>query len=98
MTVLKNIQKTIDSISADYYPEGENPKGFMKIRLSDGEIIEHENVSSLSAPHVLFELRRLSKLIIHQKKKQLYGIRNHQSEMAGGFLMLIYCVFSLYLI
>ena len=26
-------------------------------------------------------------MIIHQKKKQLYGIRNHQSEMAGGFLM-----------
>lgn len=61
MTVLKNIRKTADSISADYYPEGKDPKGFMKIRLSDGEIMEHENVCSISAPHVLYELRRLAK-------------------------------------
>lgn len=59
MVILKNIQKTKDSISADYYPEGKGPKGFMKIRLSDGEVMEHENVCSVSAPHVLYELRRL---------------------------------------
>lgn len=69
MTVLKNIQKTTDSISADYYPEGEYPKGFMKIRLSDGKIMEHENVSSLSAPHVLYELRRLAKIDNPPKEK-----------------------------
>lgn len=62
MTVLKNIQKTVDSISADYYPEGKGPKGFMKIQLSDGKIMEHKNVCSISAPHVLYELRRLAKI------------------------------------
>ena len=61
MIVLKNIQKTADSISADYYPEGREPKGFMKISLLDGTVMEHKNICSFSAPHVLYELRRLIK-------------------------------------
>ena len=42
MVILKNIKKTNDTISADYYPEGKEPKGFMKMKLKDEEIIEHD--------------------------------------------------------
>ena len=62
MVVLKKIQKTGDSISADYYPEGEDLKGVMKISVEDGTILEHHNVASFSASHVLRELKRLAKL------------------------------------
>ena len=31
MVILKNIKKTNNMISADYYPEGKGPKGFMRI-------------------------------------------------------------------
>mgnify|MGYP004460734655 CR=1 FL=1 len=61
MVVLKNIQKTGNSISADYYPEGEDLKGFMKVGVEDGTILEHHNVSSFSASHVLRELKRLAR-------------------------------------
>ena len=30
MVILKNIKKTNNMISADYYPEGKEPKGFMR--------------------------------------------------------------------
>ena len=30
MVILKNIKKTSDTISADYYPEGKKPKGTWK--------------------------------------------------------------------
>ena len=69
MVVLKNIQKVGDSISADYYPEGEGLKGFMKIGVEDGTILEHHNVSSFSAAHVLRELKRLGKLEHPTKEK-----------------------------
>lgn len=62
MVILKNIRKSKDDISADYYPEGKEPRGFMKMRLENGEIIEHENTSSFAAHHVRYELRRLAKL------------------------------------
>lgn len=62
MVILKNIKKTENSISADYYPEGKKPKGFMKMRISDEEVVEHEMACMLSAPHVRYELRRLAKL------------------------------------
>ena len=42
MVILKNIKKTENSISADYYPEGKEPKGFMKMRILDEEVVEHE--------------------------------------------------------
>lgn len=69
MVVLKKIQKTGDSISADYYPEGEDLKGFMKISVEDGTILEHHNVASFSASHVLCELKRLAKLAHPPKEK-----------------------------
>ena len=53
MVILKNIKKVSDSISADYYPEGKEPAGFMEIRIPDGEIVEHENASMFAAPHVI---------------------------------------------
>ena len=35
MVILKNIKKVSDSISANYYPEGKEPAGFMKIRIPE---------------------------------------------------------------
>lgn len=60
MVILKNIKKISNTISADYYPEGKEPKGFMKIE--DGKVTEHENASSFAAPHVRNELKRLVKM------------------------------------
>ena len=59
MVILKNIKKTKNDISADYYIEGEEPKGFAKVRISDGEVIEHEN-AGYGSSHVINELRRLA--------------------------------------
>ncbi len=69
MVILKNIKKSRNDISADYYPEGKEPRGFMKMSLEDGEIIEHDNTSSFAAPHVKYELRRLAKLSSPPKEK-----------------------------
>lgn len=69
MVILKNIIKTNDNISADYYPEGKNQKGFMKIRLEDETIVEHNMSSMFAAPHVMYELRRLAKLDNPPKEK-----------------------------
>ena len=60
MVILKNIKKTRDTISADYYPEGRKPKGYMEINLKNGVVIEHDNASSFAAPHVRLELKRLA--------------------------------------
>lgn len=62
MVILKNIIKTSSDISANYYPEGKDVAGFMRLRLSDEEVVEHENASMFAAPHVRNELVRLSKL------------------------------------
>lgn len=63
MVTLKNIKKTETDISADYYPEGSAPKGFMKMRLLDGEVIQHEgSIYSIAPSHVKRELVRLSKM------------------------------------
>ena len=59
MVILKNIKKTQNEISADYYIEGAEPKGFMKVRISDGEIMFHVNAGYGSA-HVMNELMRLA--------------------------------------
>lgn len=69
MVILKNIKKTNDTISADYYPEGKEPKGFMKMKLKNEEIIEHDNTSSFAATHVRYELRRLAKMDNPPKEK-----------------------------
>ena len=47
MVILKNIKKVSDSISANYYPEGKEPAGFMKIRIPDGEIVERGSHAAL---------------------------------------------------
>lgn len=60
MVILKNIKKTSSTISADYYPEGKEPKGFMEIKMSDATVIKHDNASSFAASHVRRELKRLS--------------------------------------
>ena len=61
MVILKNIKKTQNDISADYYIKGTGPKGFMKVRISDGEIVEHEN-GGYGSSHVMNELIRLGKM------------------------------------
>lgn len=63
MVVLKNITKTKDSISANYYPEGDmNKEGFMKMSIPDKKIIEHKKaVECSTAPvHAMYELRRMA--------------------------------------
>ncbi len=70
MVILKNIIKTEHDISTDYFPEGKEPKGFMRMRLSDGEVIEHfGNIHSMAPAHVRYELARLSKLDNPPKEK-----------------------------
>ena len=71
MVILKNIEKTKDNISADYYPEGKEPKGFMKIRVIDQEVVEHEMSSMVAATHVRDELRRLAKMDNPPKEKTI---------------------------
>lgn len=61
MVILKNITKTSDTISADYFPEGKEPKGFMEMELENKEIVRHDNASSFAAAHVKRELKRLAK-------------------------------------
>ena len=63
MLVLKNIRKTNNVIEANYYLEGTD-KGYMKIRLSDGVILEHQkpNAVAYGSSHAQKELLRISKL------------------------------------
>lgn len=63
MVILKNITKTKDSISANYYPEGNmNEEGFMKMSIPDKKIIAHKKaVEHSTAPvHTMYELRRMA--------------------------------------
>ena len=69
MIILKNIKKTEDNISADYYPEGKEQKGFMRINLANSEVVEHENASAFAAALVRSELRRLAKMDDPPKEK-----------------------------
>lgn len=64
MVTLKNIKKKNDMISADYYLEGNEKKGFMEMRLSDKKIIRHEKTEGIvyGLSHVQYELERLAKL------------------------------------
>ena len=41
----------------------------MKIRIPDGEIVEHENASMFAAPHVRRELKRIAKMDNPPKEK-----------------------------
>lgn len=70
MVILKNITKTESEISADYYPEGKEPKGFMRMSLPDRKIMEHEGDEYSMAPsHVKSELARLADLEEPPKEK-----------------------------
>ncbi len=72
MVILKNIIKTETEISAEYFPESDEPKGFMKMRLADGEIIEHKgSVYSMAPAHVKRELVRLAKMENPPKEKNV---------------------------
>lgn len=71
MVILKNIRKTNCAISADYYIEGRKPKGFMKVRISDGEVLEHKNAGYGSA-HVKYELLRLAPLDYLPEEKTVF--------------------------
>lgn len=70
MVILKNITKTETEISAEYFPEGKEPKGFLKMGLPDCEIIEHNEIAHSMAPsHVRRELVRLAKMNNPPKEK-----------------------------
>lgn len=71
MVILKNIKKTNDTISAEYFPEGKEPKGFMEMNLVNEKIIKHNNASSFAAAHVKQELKRLAKMEKPPKEKTL---------------------------
>lgn len=71
MVILKNITKTENDISADYYPEGRKEKGFMLMDLKSEKIVAHHNVSSFAATHVRLELKRLAKMEEPPKEKTL---------------------------
>lgn len=71
MVVLKNINRDDNYISADYYPENNKAKGFMKINITNEEIVEHDCASNCASAHVLRELRRLAKVNNLPKVKKL---------------------------
>ena len=71
MVILKNIRKTAKAISADYYIEGREPKGFMKISILDGEILEQKS-AGYGAVHVKYEWRRLAKLENLPEEKMVF--------------------------
>ena len=71
MVILKNIRKTAKAISADYYIEGREPKGFMKISILDGEILEHKS-AGYGADDGKYELRRLAKLENLPEEKMVF--------------------------
>ena len=61
MVILKNIKRNDISISCDYYLEGQEPKGFIEIRLSDGEVTRHDKAHDVAygSSHVIRKLREL---------------------------------------
>ncbi|MCD7709162.1 MAG: hypothetical protein LUI02_04740 [Clostridiales bacterium] len=61
MVVLKNITKNDKFISADYFPEGkENERGFMKVDIKTGEVLEHKEAGVMAPSHAKRELRHLA--------------------------------------
>ena len=55
MVILKNIKKTNNMISADYYPEGKGPKGFM--RIEDGKVTWRQMVCKPSGAFLCLKLK-----------------------------------------
>lgn len=66
MIVLKNIKKTNEDISAKYYMDGKDEagyRGFLRIRLSDSEILEHDRPEMWYGwSHAKKELYRLGQM------------------------------------
>lgn len=64
MMVLKNIKMNDKFIECDYFPEGNEPSGFMRLKISDGEIDSHikpeGKKTSYGSSHVRDELERLA--------------------------------------
>lgn len=73
MIILRNINKTQTTIEADYYPEGGQAKGYVKVSLPDGEFLEvkpapgHEHSSDPA--HVMYDLLRLAKLDVMPEER-----------------------------
>ena len=63
MLILRNIKRDNGSIEADYY-DLDRKKGYMKVSLPDGEIIEHEKKDEIDygSSHVRHDLVRISAL------------------------------------
>lgn len=61
MVTLKNITKTENDISADYYIEGNPEKGFIRINILDGKVMEHKS-AGYGSLHAIHELERLATL------------------------------------
>lgn len=59
MVTLKNVKRDENSVSADYYPEGEEPKGFMRLDATTREVIEHERSGIMAPTHVRNLLNRM---------------------------------------
>jgi len=66
MLVLRNIVRSKDFIQADFFPEDGNEKGFVKISLSDGQLISSRKAlgyeHSTMLAHAIYQLRRLMTL------------------------------------
>ncbi len=65
MVILRNIKRTDTTMEADFYVEGEEPKGYVKISLPDGEYLEvipsPKYTHSTAPSHAKYELLRLAK-------------------------------------
>ena len=70
MVVLKNIKKSENYIEADYYLEGTD-KGYMKIKLLDGTVVEHVKPDEIAygSSHARRELMRMAMLEQMPKEK-----------------------------
>lgn len=62
MVTLRNIKRTNDYISADYYPEEADEVGYMRMSLATHKVVEHRRVGCMSPAHVKHALDRISKM------------------------------------
>ena len=76
MLVLRNIRRTAEFIEADFYIEGEEPKGHVKISLPDGEYLEvipsPKYTHSTAPSHAKYELQRLAKRETLPEEKKVF--------------------------
>lgn len=64
MVILRNIKKIGKTIEAEYFPENQEIKGFLRINTENGDIVEHIGAMGYEhttcPSHVKHELLRLS--------------------------------------